>query len=161
MLPGPTSADVAFGHRPGGRDGFTASRVLRWTATAVPDRKFYAATGLRSPRAPFPVHCPARRFVLTGTQAWIGWRGDTLRPRPEIDLGGWSGDPGVSRLHALLQAGPDGWTLLEPGSLGGTAVNDVYTPVPVDVLIPVGHGTRIHVGVWTTITLRAETVDVG
>ncbi|MFC5006306.1 FHA domain-containing protein [Dactylosporangium cerinum] len=146
-MPTPRTAD---GPGPAG------APLAGWTVTAEPDHEFYAATGVRSSRARFPVDGRPRRFLLTRRQIWIGRRGNTLRPRPEVDLGGWPHDPGVSRLHALLLARPGGWTLLEPGSLGGTAVNGVYEPIPVDVPIPVGHGTRIHVGLWTTITLRLE-----
>jgi hypothetical protein len=55
--------------------------------------------------------------------------------------------------RALL-AVPGGWALLDPGSAGGTALNHATELVPVDVLTPLVDGDRIHVGAWTTITIR-------
>jgi len=76
-----------------------------------------------------------------------------------LNLGGWPGDPGVSRLHALLLARAGGWALLDPGSVGGAAVDGVFAPIPADVPVPLGDGSRIHMGVWTTITLHSEHRD--
>jgi hypothetical protein len=140
--------------------------VTGWVALAHADQDYYeAATALgdlESPRVPFPRGWAPRTFVLHGAQAWIGRRGTargtvrgTVRGhRPEIDLGGWPYDPGVSRLHALLLAVPGGWALMDPGSAGGTALNYPTARVPVDVLTPLVDGDRIYLGAWTTITLR-------
>ncbi|WP_345637941.1 FHA domain-containing protein [Rugosimonospora acidiphila] len=114
------------------------------------------ATGdLEAPRVPFPRDWTPRYFALDGDRAWIGRRGKSRSHRPEIDLGGSPSDPGVSRLHALLLALPaGGWALMDPGSATGTTVNDAPTPIPVDALVPVGAGDRIHLGAWTTIALQ-------
>ena len=64
-------------------------------------------------------------------------------------------DPGVSHLHAVLLLQPDGnWAVVDPGSTNGTTLNDDPEPVKTDVPIPVRDGDRIHVGAWTTITVR-------
>jgi hypothetical protein len=129
-----------------------------WVAVACADRDYYeAATALgdlESPRVPFPRDWAPRTFVLSGDRVWIGRRGNARGHRLEIDLGGWPFDPGVSRLHAMLLAVPSGWALMDPGSTGGTALNYPTASVPVDVLTPLVDGDRIHVGAWTTITLR-------
>jgi FHA domain len=141
---------VHSGHRRPARTG--------WVAVAHADLDYYeAATALgdlEAPRLPFPRDWPARTFVLSGERAWIGRRGRTRGHRPEIDLGGWPFDPGVSRLHAVLLAVPDGWALLDPGSAGGTSLNYPTARVPVDEVTPLVDGDRIHLGAWTTITLR-------
>lgn len=138
------------GHLPSARTG--------WVAVVHADVDYYeAATALgelEAPRVPFPRDWPPRTFVLGGDRAWIGRRGRTRGHRPEIDLGGWPFDPGVSRLHAVLLPVTDGWALLDPGSAGGTALNYPAARVPVDELTPLVDGDRIHVGAWTTITLR-------
>jgi hypothetical protein len=132
--------------------------VTGWVAVAHADRDYYeAATALgdlESPRVPFPRDWPPRTFGLNGDQAWIGRRGRTRGHRPEIDLGGWPFDPGVSRLHAVLLVVPGGWALMDTGSAGGTALNYPTARIPVDVAMPLVDGDRIHVGAWTTITLR-------
>ncbi len=76
---------------------------------------------------------------------------------PEIDLGAPPEDPGVSHLHAVLLAQPDGtWNLVDPGSTNGTTVNGGSEPIPVNVPKPMADGDRIHVGAWTTITLSLQ-----
>jgi hypothetical protein len=130
-----------------------------WVAVARADPDYYETanpTGhLEVPRVPFPRDWAPRRFPLAGDRAWIGRRGRTRSHPPEIDLGGWPADPGVSRLHALLLSIPgDGWALLDPGSAEGTTLNDGTEAIPVDVLVSVKDGDRIHLGAWTTISLQ-------
>jgi hypothetical protein len=55
----------------------------------------------------------------------------------------------------VLLARPGGsWVLVDPGSTNGTCLNGSTATIPFNVEVPVGDGDRIHVGVWTTITLR-------
>jgi hypothetical protein len=129
-----------------------------WVAVAHADLDYYEAVtalgDLEAPRVPFPRGWQSRSFALTGDRAWIGRRGRSRGPRPEIDLGGWPFDPGVSRLHAVLMATPEGWALVDPGSAGGTSLNYPTAQVPVDTVTPLVDGDRIYVGSWTTITLH-------
>lgn len=105
----------------------------------------------------FPPYCPERRVPLAGPQVRIGRRSASRALLPEIDLGAPPEDPGVSHLHAVLLARPDGaWHLIDPGSTNGTTVNGGTEPIPVNVPVPVGDGDRIHVGAWTTITLSLQ-----
>lgn len=105
----------------------------------------------------FPPYCPERRVPLRGGQVRIGRRSASRGLLPEIDLGTPPEDPGVSHLHAVLLAQPDGsWNLVDPGSTNGTTVNGGTEPIPVNVPVPMGDGDRIHVGAWTTITLSLQ-----
>jgi hypothetical protein len=105
----------------------------------------------------FPPYCPERRVPLLGGQIRIGRRSASRALLPEIDLSAPPEDPGVSHLHAVLLARPDGaWNLIDPGSTNGTTVNGGTEPIPVNVPVPVGDGDRIHVGAWTTITLSLQ-----
>ncbi|MFC4054839.1 FHA domain-containing protein [Actinomadura syzygii] len=102
----------------------------------------------------FPPYCPERRVPLIGDQVRIGRRSTSRALLPEIDLSAPPEDPGVSHLHAVLLARPDGaWSLVDPGSTNGTTLNDAADPIGVNVPVPVSDGDRIHVGAWTTITL--------
>src|SRR5438552_735316 len=87
-----------------------------------------AATGSAGPDAAaieFPGYCPERRFRLSGREMRIGRRSVSRGLEPEIDLTGPPADPGVSHLHAVLIAEPDGtWAVLDPGSANGTVVNE-------------------------------------
>lgn len=56
----------------------------------------------------FPDQIGERRIPLTGKQMRIGRRSAARDLEPEIDLAGPPADPGISRLHAVLIAGPDG-----------------------------------------------------
>jgi pSer/pThr/pTyr-binding forkhead associated (FHA) protein len=64
-------------------------------------------------------------------------------------------DPGVSHLHAVLIAEPDGsWAVLDPGSANGTQVNG--GDIPGGVKVPLRPGDQVHVGAWTLLTIVAS-----
>lgn len=122
------------------------------------DRGYYDAVIARDgPDAgaiEFPAYCPQRTFALAGTEVRIGRRSVSRGLSPEIDLTGPPLDPGVSHLHAVLIARPDGgWQLLDPGSANGTVINDGPAAVEIATPVDVAEGDRIHIGAWTTITL--------
>ncbi|TDE16130.1 FHA domain-containing protein, partial [Actinomadura sp. 6K520] len=143
-------------HRRGPYPGTDGGSV--WTAVVTADRGYFdmvmAEEGPDSQALSFPPYAPERRIPLTGRQVRIGRRGSALPSPPEIDLREPPEDPGVSHVHAVLLAKPDGtWTLVDPGSTNRTCMNGSIDPIPYNVEIPVAHGDRIHVGAWTTITL--------
>ena len=61
-----------------------------------------------------------------------------------------------SREHAEVFHAEGKWRLRDLKSLNGTRLNGADAPVPINAPIPLHHGDRIHVGVWTTITLTYE-----
>jgi hypothetical protein len=129
-----------------------------WTAVVAADRDYFdsviAAGGPDATSIEFPSYCPERRFTLAGQEMRIGRRSASRGLDPEIDLTGPPTDPGVSHLHAVLIAQPDGtWSVLDPGSSNGTQVNgtDVVTGVPV----PLHPGDRVSVGAWTVLTIQS------
>ena len=110
-----------------------------WAAVVSSDRAYYdsvqAASGPDSAAVPFPSYYAERRFRLAGSQMRIGRRSVSRGIDPEIDLTGPPVDPGISRLHAVLIATPDGgWAVLDPGSANGTLVNG--TEIPTGVQVP-------------------------
>ncbi|MCO5969883.1 FHA domain-containing protein [Actinoallomurus soli] len=126
-----------------------------WAAIVIADREYYDRVVTEDEDFTFPPYCPSRRIPLTGEQLLIGRRSASRGITPEIDLSEPPADPGVSHTHAVLLAKPDGtWTLVDPGSTNGTTINEGDTPIPVNVEVPLRDGDRVHVGVWTTITLR-------
>ncbi|MEV0402135.1 FHA domain-containing protein [Actinoallomurus sp. NPDC050550] len=126
-----------------------------WAAVVIADREYYDRVVTEGEDFTFPPYCPSRRIPLSGEQVRIGRRSVSRGVTPEIDLSEPPADPGVSHTHAVLLAKPDGtWTLVDPGSTNGTTVNEGDTPIPVNVEVPLRDGDRVHVGVWTTITLR-------
>ncbi len=128
-----------------------------WTATVTADRDYFdaviAAGGPDAASIEFPSYCPERKFTLTGNEMRIGRRSASRGLEPEIDLTGPPTDPGISHLHAVLIAQPDGWAVLDPGSSNGTQVNgdDVATGVPH----PLQSGDRVCLGAWTVLTIQA------
>ncbi len=127
-----------------------------WTAVAAADRAYYdsvrAVSDQDAASISLPAHVPERRFRLSGTEVRIGRRSVSRRIEPEIDLSGPPTDPGVSRLHALLIAGPDhSWSVVDPGSPNGILVNG--KDVPPGQAVPLQDGDRIHLGAWTVITI--------
>jgi hypothetical protein len=138
----------------------TPAERPRWLAVVAADPDYYrtviAAGGPDASSITLPAYCPERRFVLDGQQVRVGRHSASRGPRPEIDLSGPPVDPGVSHLHAVLLAQPGGgWALLDPGSTNGTTLNDDPEPIRAGVAVPLADGDRIHVGAWTTITVRA------
>jgi len=134
-----------------------------WTAVVTSDRTYYdrmrmavamsGASGVfPGPFIAFPVYSNERRFRLTGSQMRIGRRSATRDLELEIDLAGPPTDPGISRLHAVLIAAPDGtWAVLDPGSANGTLVNG--RKIPIGDLVPLHDGDRLHLGAWTVLTM--------
>jgi FHA domain len=128
-----------------------------WTAVVSADRDYYESVLAASDPdtvMPFPAYCAERRFRLVGNQMRIGRRSVSRGLEPEIDLTGPSSDPGISRLHAVLIAAPDGsWAVLDPGSANGTLVNG--SEVRTGDQVPLHDGDRINLGAWTAITVHS------
>ncbi len=131
--------------------------LATWTAVVGADRAYYervqAVTGPEGTEVAFPSYCAERRFQLVGNQMRIGRRSVSRGLSPEIDLTGPPADPGISRLHAVLIATPDGsWAVLDPGSANGTLVNG--SEIGVGDQVALHDGDRINLGAWTAITVH-------
>ena len=130
-----------------------------WTAEVGADHAYYervqAVTGPEGAAVAFPSYYTERRFQLLGNQMRIGRRSVSRGLAPEIDLTGPPADPGISRLHAVLIAVPDGsWAVLDPGSANGTLVNG--TEIAIGDQVPLRDGDRINLGAWTAITVHRD-----
>lgn len=136
-----------------------AAKPRTWTATVSADREYFdAVLAIGGPDAgsiTFPPYCPDRYFPLHANQITIGRRSTSRGINPDIDLTGPPEDPGVSHLHAVLLTLPDGTlSIVDLNSSNGTTVNDSDTPLPPSVPRPLSDGDQIHLGAWTTITVR-------
>ncbi|OEJ26839.1 forkhead-associated protein [Streptomyces agglomeratus] len=130
-----------------------------WTATVGPDREYFMAMMQRSgPDAAglnLPAYSPEQQRPLTGNQVTIGRRRHSTGEAPDIDLSVPPEDPGVSHQHAVLVQQPDGsWAVVDQNSTNGTTVNGAEDPIQPYVPVPLQDGDRVHVGAWTTITVR-------
>jgi len=130
---------------------------VTWTAVVGADRAYYervqSLTGPEGAAVTFPPYCAERRFQLVGNQMRIGRRSVSRGLAPEIDLTGPPSDPGISRLHAVLIATPDGsWAVLDPGSANGTVVNG--SEIGIGDQVSLHDGDRINLGAWTAITVH-------
>jgi hypothetical protein len=128
-----------------------------WTVLVASDRAYYdrmkAVRSLSGSDVAFPAHAPERRIPLVGKQMRIGRRSAGRELEPEIDLAEPPVDPGVSRLHAVLAAAPDGtWSLLDSGSANGTLLNG--RKIAMGDLVTLHEGDRINLGAWTVITVH-------
>jgi hypothetical protein len=128
-----------------------------WTVLVACDRGYYdmmkAVRGRSGTDIAFPAHASERRIPLLGQQMRIGRRSAARELEPEIDLAEPPVDPGISRLHAMLIAAPDGtWSVLDPASANGTLLNG--RKIATGDLVPLREGDRINLGVWTVITVH-------
>ncbi|GAB3204113.1 FHA domain-containing protein [Nocardia tengchongensis] len=131
-----------------------------WVATVTADPGHYARMqaqqGPDLDRVEFPGYYPDRRIPLRGPNVLIGKRSASQGLHPEIDLSVAPADIAVSRSHAMLHIKGATLTVTDLGSTNGTCINESPTPIAPKTAIPLRDGDRIHVGGWTTITLRAE-----
>ncbi|MFK0018042.1 FHA domain-containing protein [Streptomyces sp. NPDC090798] len=132
---------------------------LSWSATIGPDREYFMAMMQRSgPEAAglnLPAYSPEQQRPLTGNQMTIGRRRHSTGDTPDIDLSVPPEDPGVSHQHAVLVQQPDGsWAVVDQNSTNGTTVNGGEEPIQPFVPVPLQDGDQVHVGAWTTITIR-------
>ncbi|MEU8676397.1 FHA domain-containing protein [Streptomyces sp. NPDC048560] len=130
-----------------------------WTAVVAPDREYFLAMMQRSgPEATglnLPAYSPEQHLPLTGSQITIGRRRQSTGESPDIDLSVPPEDPGVSHQHAVLVQQPDGgWAVVDQNSTNGTTLNTAEDPIQPYVPVPLQDGDQVHVGAWTTITLR-------
>ncbi|MEU2224792.1 FHA domain-containing protein [Streptomyces sp. NPDC018347] len=148
---------------PSGPGGFPQTpggpRNATWSATIGPDREYFMAMMQRSgPEAAglnLPAYSPEQQRALTGNQITIGRRRHSTGDTPDIDLAVPPEDPGVSHQHAVLVQQPDGsWAVVDQNSTNGTTVNMSEEPIQPFVPVPLQDGDRVHVGAWTTITVR-------
>jgi hypothetical protein len=135
----------------------SAGHARSWWAVIAPDWEYFKAGGANVEQFTFPASDAARRVELTGAIVRIGRHSASRGSTPEIDLAKPPADPGVSREHARLIAQPDGsWAVLDEGSGNGTYINDGPHRTPINQQILLSDGARMHLGVWTTITLLAD-----
>jgi FHA domain len=125
-----------------------------WEAIVTADRAQFDRLAVAG--VTFPAHYPERRFPLAEGENRIGRsHGRPGEDRPEIDLAMTPVDPGISRLHAVLERHGDGVCVVRDlGSTNGTSVGDDPAPIAPHTDVPVGDGDLIRVGAWTTITVR-------
>lgn len=138
----------------------SASQVLGDELTVIvnADLDYYKAQVERGDivesEFPFPKYPAERRFSFVDGPVRIGRASARRGLVPEIDLTGPPLDPAVSHLHAQLLRHPEGWVVVDLGSANGTRLNDAAEPLEAETEIPVRTGDRVHLGVWTTITIQ-------
>jgi serine/threonine protein kinase len=156
------AGDVARAAVPTRSMMITVDEPLTWTAVVTADRAYFDTVQVEADEdaAPvsFPEDLPERRFAISGTEGTevrIGRRSKSQHVEPEIDLTGPPTDPGVSRLHAVLTACADGtWSVTDPGADNGIVLNGIE--VPAGQPVPLRDGDRLHLGLWTLITIVSE-----
>ncbi|MFJ6749910.1 FHA domain-containing protein [Streptomyces sp. NPDC091266] len=130
-----------------------------WVVAIAPDREYFMAMmGRSGPEAAglnLPAYSPEQVLPLANGQIAIGRRRNSTGEAPDVDLGRTPEDPGVSHQHALLVQQQDGsWAVVDQNSTNGTTINLAEDPVQPYVPVPLHEGDRVHVGAWTTLTVR-------
>ena len=124
-----------------------------WVAEVLADRQVYdrvVPSGLV-----FPEGREAVVVDLDGPELLIGRRHEGRGIEPAIDLSGPLADPAASHRHARLARLDDGgYSVTDLGSTNGTQLNDGRITLEPGRTQRLVDGDRIHVGAWTTITVR-------
>ncbi len=132
-----------------------AATPALWEALVTADREYFERVAVQE--IDFPSHCPPRRFTLTEVEISVGRRSPSRGIAPQIDLSGAPQDPAISHLHAILVRQDDGsYSLIDPGSANGITVNDELAPIATDTPVVLADGDGIHIGAWTTVTIRRQ-----
>jgi hypothetical protein len=128
--------------------------AIGWEAVVTADRGQFDRLAVEG--VTFPANYVARRFPLAEGENRIGRsRGHPGEDRPEIDLAAPPADPGISRLHAVLERRGDGVCVVRDlGSTNGTALGDEPALIAPHTDVTLADGDSIRVGAWTTITVR-------
>jgi hypothetical protein len=144
------------------RDGYDFVESLipphmrSWEAVVMTDHELYER--VEPDGVEFPSEPGRRVLAIDKDDVLIGRHSRSRGIEPDIDLAAAPGDPGVSHRHAHLVRGADGaYALVDLGSTNGTAMNGDRTPLPPDTPVTLTDGDRIHIGAWTTITIREVT----
>jgi pSer/pThr/pTyr-binding forkhead associated (FHA) protein len=88
----------------------------------------------------------------------IGRRSRSRGTYPAIDCGGPPEDPAISHRHAMLVRDDTGnYGVCDLGSMNGTTLNDDPKPIPTNMPVPLRHGDEVHVGAFTTLSVRDAT----
>ena len=124
-----------------------------WEAVVTADREYFER--VRPEGTAFPGDASERTCVLDKQQLRIGRTGPSADGRSQVDLEAADKDPAVSRLHASLIRQADGsYAVVDHGSTNGTSVNENPTSIAANVPVPLADADRVHLGAWTTITVR-------
>jgi hypothetical protein len=109
-----------------------------------------AADGLATPAGRPTVVVPLERPTVV-----IGGMAGPPDEEQLVNLRDLTGDPGVSKVHALLSRRADGnYRLSDPGSMNGTRLNSHEVRIPRNRPTPLRDGDQIFVGAWTRLTIR-------
>ena len=154
----PRTTDDRFCERCGQEFDAATAPAARWMAEVSADRAYYeriVSGPIATPGRAFPDGRQPSLILLGPGEVKIGRREDPPCAVPDIDLAGPLDDPYVSRCHArLVRREEGGYQVIDADSKNGTRVNGEMTPIEAGIPLVLSNGDRIHVGAWTTITLR-------
>jgi FHA domain/Double zinc ribbon len=140
--------DAAFCEACGHRFGTDSAAPAAWIVEVQADRDYFDRSAPEGVGFPAEPHSTTLR--LDAAAVVVGRRREG---RADVECA--IDDPGVSRVHAKFVRDADGsYAIVDQGSTNGTRLNGDTVPIPVDEPVPLVDGDRIHVGAWTTITLR-------
>jgi hypothetical protein len=126
--------------------------AAEWTAIVEADRAYFEKNQAEGGvTLTFPDGQAPREVPLAKSEVLVGRGGIS-----DIDLN--NVDPGVSHRHLRLIRRPDGdgWDVVDDNSANGTWLDENKDPIAPGTPVPLQAGSRIHIGAFTTITLRHD-----
>jgi hypothetical protein len=125
--------------------------VATWVVRIEADHEYWARCSPGD--VAFPSRFEAREQALEGPDLLVGRRNVARRIEPDIDLGGPTEDPAVSRRHARLVRDGAEYQIIDLHSANGTWLNDSSEPLAPDTPVTLRAGDRVHLGAWTTLLI--------
>jgi hypothetical protein len=132
----------------------TPPQPATWFVEVRADRQYFDR--LQPDDVEFPSDPPTRTIELDQPEILVGRHSTSSGVDPDVDLACEPVDIAVSHRHVLLVRADDGsYGVVDLDSTNGTCLNEAETPIEPGVRHLLADGDRIHLGAWTTITLRA------
>ena len=129
-----------------------------WYVEVDADREYFDR--LEPDDVEFPHEHSPFAMALEDPEIVVGRTSTSRGIEPDLDLGRDPVDPAISHEHAAFVRADDGtYSIVDRDSTNGTYLNGATTPIEPEVRHPVRDGDRVHIGVWTTITVRAGALE--
>jgi hypothetical protein len=133
-------------------------RSSGWYAVVGADLAFFESNRAeKGSKVTFPKDLAPTEVALEADRVLVGRARSADERLMVLNVAELTGDPGISRVHAVLTARhDDSWAVEDTGSKNGTWVNADRARLAPRTQVVVGDGDRIRLGAFSVITMRRK-----